>query len=321
MKNLIQNELIKWFRRPSFYVMSAILVLLSAVGVIFTIMMGSMLDDARNEGGANGQELSWEESLEQENQYLEMTIDESEEGDRANLERQLAINEHRLENDMEPTTGNTVWTYMNENFGLTSLITLFVVIIAAGMIASEFTWGTIKLLMIRPISRSKILLAKYISVLVFMVIFYTIFFVSTFITGAIAFGFDSTPSLMYAGGEVREVHPFLYLLLKLALSSLGVIMFATIAFMISSVFRNNSLAIGISLFLLFTGTQITTLIAMKFEWAKYSPFANIHFESLLEGMQIVPGISFGFSTVMFFIYFVLLHVVSFWTFVKRDIAA
>ncbi|KPB03979.1 ABC transporter permease [Bacillus sp. CHD6a] len=321
MNHLIQNELIKWFRRPSFYVMSAILVLLSAVGVIFTIMMGSMLDDARSEGGANGKELSWQESLEQENQYLKMTIEESEEGDKGPLERQLAINEHRLVHDMEPATGNTVWTYMDENLGLTSVVTLFVVIIAAGMIASEFTWGTIKLLMIRPISRSKILLAKYISVLVFIVIFYTILFVSTFVTGAIAFGFDTTPSLLYAGGEVLEVHPFLYLLWKLALSSLGVIMFATIAFMISSVFRNNSLAIGISVFLVFTGTQVTTLIAIKFEWAKFSPFANIHFEALLEGVRIVPGVSFGFSAVMFLIYFVVLHVVSFFTFVKRDIAA
>ncbi len=318
MKNLIQNELIKWFRRPSFYVMSAILMLLSIVGVVFTIMMGTMLDDARSEGEV--QQLGWRESLEQENEYLQMTIQE-ESGPTGYLERQLAINEHRLANDLEPSKGNSVWTYMDENLGLTSVITLFVVIIAGGMIASEFTWGTIKLLMIRPISRSKILVAKYLSVLVFMVIFMTILFVTSFVTGAIAFGFDHAPSLLYMGGKVSEIHPMLYLLLKLSLHGLGIIMFATIAFMISSVFRNNSLAIGISLFLLFTGTQITSLIGMKFEWAKFSPFANIHFQTFLDGMPVVGGVTFWFSVVMFLVYFVLLHVVSFWTFVKRDIAA
>lgn len=318
MKNLIQNELIKWFRRPSFYVMSAILVLLSIVGVVFTIMMGSMLDEARSDGGV--QQLTWRESLEQENEYLKMTIQE-EPGASGHLERQLAINEHRLENDLEPSKGNSVWTYMDENLGLTSVITLFVVIIAGGMIASEFTWGTIKLLMIRPIRRSKILVAKYLSVLVFMVIFMAILFITSFVTGVIAFGFDQAPSLLYLGGNVHEVHPMLYLLLKLCLHGLGVIMFATIAFMISSVFRNNSLAIGISLFLLFTGTQITSLIGMKFEWAKFSPFANIQFQTFLEGMPVVEGVTLGFSIVMFLFYFVLLHVVSFLTFVKRDIAA
>jgi ABC-2 type transport system permease protein len=318
MKNLIQNELIKWFRRPSFYVMSAILVLLSIVGIVFTIMMGSMLDEARNQGGA--QQLGWRESLEQENEYLQMTIQEGS-GATEHLERQLAINEHRLENDLEPSTGNSVWTYMDENLGLTSLITLFVVIIAGGMIASEFTWGTIKLLMIRPISRSKILVAKYLSVLVFMAIFMAILFVTSFVTGAIAFGFDSDPSLLYLGGKVYEVHPIFYVFLKLCLHGLGIIMFATIAFMISSVFRNNSLAIGISLFLLFTGTQITTLVGMKFEAAKFSPFANIHFQTFLDGMPVVSGVTFWFSVGMFLVYFVLLHVVSFLTFVKRDIAA
>ncbi len=298
--------------------MSAILMLLSIVGILLTIMMGSMLDEARNQGGA--EQLSWRESLEQENEYLQMTID-TEGGEVGHFERQLAINEHRLENDMEPATGNSVWTYIDENLGLTNLITLFVVIIAGGMIASEFTWGTIKLLMIRPISRSKILVAKYLSVLVFMVIFMAILFITSFVTGAIAFGFDQTPSLLYLGGNVHEVHPMLYLMLKLGLNGLGIVMFATIAFMISSVFRNNSLAIGISLFLLFTGTQITTLVGMKFEAAKFSPFANIHFQTFLEGMPVVSGVTFWFSVVMFLVYFVLLHVVSFVTFVKRDIAA
>ncbi|CAG9620599.1 ABC transporter permease [Sutcliffiella rhizosphaerae] len=318
MKNLIVNELIKWIKRPSFYVMSGILVLLSIIGVVLTIMVGPMMDGMNS---SNEEQLNWRETLEQENQYLESSIIDGDERETGHLERQLAINEHRLEHNMEPSSKTSVWSYIDENLGLTSLITLFVVIIAGGMIASEFTWGTIKLLMIRPISRSKILVAKYLSVLVFMVIFLAIFFITSFITGAIAFGFDSTPFLLYLNGEVYEVYPLLFLLLKLGLQSIGIVMFATIAFMISSVFRNNSLAIGISLFLLFTGTQITALVSMKFEWAKYSPFANIHFQTFLDGMPMVAGVNFWFSVVMFFIYFVILHVVSFLTFVKRDIAA
>ncbi|MBM7621492.1 ABC-2 type transport system permease protein [Bacillus tianshenii] len=318
MIKLVQNELIKWFRRPSFYVMSIILIGLSVIGVVFTIMMGSMMDDP-NQGG--GQQLGWKEQLQQDNENYKMTMESEPEGDYGYLERRYAINEYRIQNDLEPTTENSVWTYVSDNLGLTSIITLFVVIIAGGTIASEFTWGTIKLLMIRPIKRSRILIAKYLSVLVFMVIFFSIFFVTSFIAGAIAFGMESAPELLYMNGEVFELHPFFYIMIKLLLSSLGVIMFATIAFMISSVFRNNSLAIGISLFLLFTGAQITQLVGMKFEWAKYSPFANTNFNAIIDGMPIVSGTTFWFSIVMYLIYFVLLHVISFFTFVKRDIAA
>lgn len=318
MINLVQNELIKWFRRPSFYVMSIILIGLSVIGVVFTIMMGSMMDEPRQ---GQGEQLGWKEQLQQENESYKMTLESEPDRDYGYLERQYALNEYRIQNDLEPSTENSVWTYISDNLGLTSIITLFVVIIAGGTIASEFTWGTIKLLMIRPIRRSRILMAKYLSVLVFMAIFFFIFFVTSFITGAIAFGMESTPELLYVSGQVFELHPFLYILFKLLLSSLGVIMFATIAFMISSVFRNNSLAIGISLFLLFTGAQITQLVGLKFEWAKYSPFANTNFGAIIDGMPIVAGTTLGFSVVMYLLYFVLLHVISFLIFVKRDIAA
>ncbi|MFE7061247.1 ABC transporter permease [Sutcliffiella sp. NPDC057660] len=318
MINLVQNELIKWFRRPSFYVMSIILIGLSVIGVVFTIMMGSMMDDP-NQG--QEQQLGWKEQLQQDNESLKMSMDAEPDREHGYLDRQYALNEYRIQNDLEPSSENSVWTYIQDNLGLTSIITLFVVIIAGGTIASEFTWGTIKLLMIRPIKRSRILVAKYLSVLVFMFIFFFIFFVTSFIAGAIAFGMETAPELLYMNGEVFELHPLVFILFKLLLSSLGVIMFATIAFMISSVFRNNSLAIGISLFLLFTGAQITQLIGMKFEWAKYSPFANTNFNALIDGMPIVAGTTIWFSVVMYLLYFVLLHVVSFITFVKRDIAA
>ncbi|MFD2875395.1 ABC transporter permease [Paenibacillus rhizoplanae] len=41
---------------------------------------------------------------------------------------------------------------------------------AADSVAGEFTWGTIKLLLIRPWSRSKILLSKYISLVIFSLV-------------------------------------------------------------------------------------------------------------------------------------------------------
>ena len=49
----------------------------------------------------------------------------------------------------------------------------------------------------------------------------------------------------------------IYLMIYYGLASIEMIMLATMAFMISSVFRNSSLAIGLSLFLMFTGAQFT----------------------------------------------------------------
>src|SRR5690625_4603069 len=87
-----------------------------------------------------------------------------------------------------------------ENAVLLSIVSLFTIIIAAGIVANEFRWVTIKLFLIRPISRSVILLAKYISVLIFS--FITLLFVLLFswIVGAVLFGIDglNPHTLIYA---------------------------------------------------------------------------------------------------------------------------
>ncbi|MED4014970.1 MULTISPECIES: ABC transporter permease [Sutcliffiella] len=314
MINLIKNECIKWFKRPSFYVMSSILVGLSVLGLVFVLLLDNMPSSADGP-------LDWRQQLESDNETYSEILESNSFGDISYYERQIALNEYRLENNLPPTENYSVWNFIEDNIGLSSIITLFVIIIAGGMVASEFSWGTIKLLMIRPIKRSKILLSKYIAVLIFTFIFFSLLFVSSFIVGAIFFGFESQPSLQYFNGEVFVWSPFAAIVFKLFLQSIAVMMYATIAFMISSVFRNNSLAIGISIFLYFTGTTVTQLVGMKYEWAKFSPFANINFESVIQGSPLVEGTTLLFSIVMFLLYFIVFHVISFTVFTKRDIAA
>jgi ABC-2 type transport system permease protein len=98
-------------------------------------------------------------------------------------------------------------------------------------------------------------------------------------------------------------------------------MLSTMAFMISAVFRNSSLAIGLSIFLMFTGAQFTNLIAIKFDWAKYILFANTDLMQYFEGMPLVEGMTLPFSVSMLVVYFVLFHSLAFFVFRKRDVAA
>lgn len=83
---------------------------------------------------------------------------------------------------------------------------LFVITVAAGIVANEFSWGTVKLLVIRPISRFKILLAKYVTVLLFALALLFILFASAGITGLALFGAGdgSQVHLVYANGSVQE---------------------------------------------------------------------------------------------------------------------
>lgn len=316
MFNLIKNEWIKIFSRPGTYVMIGLLAIL-------VIGAGSVMKFA---GVSQEPEGDWKQQtqmqIESDKQYLE------EMGDSQNyqvqyVEQQLAINEYRLENDIEPAGSESIWSFVNFNANFVEIVGLFAIIVAAGIVASEFTWGTIKLLLIRPISRTKILLSKYITVLLFGITLLLTLFVLSTIVGAIFFGGgDGQPHLVYIDGAVEEQNMVFYLIKTYLLKSISITMMATMAFMISAVFRSSSLAIGISLFLLFMGGTATGFIAMKYDWAKYSLFANTDLTIYTGAMQpLVEDMTLGFSVTMLIIYFVIFHLLAFIVFKKRDVAA
>lgn len=105
------------------------------------------------------------------------------------------------------------------------------------------------------------------------------------------------------------------------LHSISLLMMSTMAFMISAVFRNSSLAVGISIFLLVMGGTVTNLLAMKFDWAKYILFANTDLTQYVDGMPLVSGMTMGFSIAVLAVYFIMFQVLAFGVFTKRDIAS
>jgi ABC-2 type transport system permease protein len=317
MFNLIKNEWIKIFSRPGTYVMIGLLLLL-------IIGIGSVM---KFTGNTDGSETNWKQDLQSrvqmDKQYLEEEGSQMPDFQRDSVESTIAINEYRLQNDIAPAQGENMWSFVNFNSNFVEFVGVFAIIVAAGIVASEFTWGTIKLLLIRPISRTKILLSKYITVLLFGITLLLVLFGLSMLVGAILFGTDgSQPHLVYVDGAVEEQNMLYFLIKNYLLSTIGITMMVTMAFMISAVFRNSSLAIGISLFLLFMGSTATGFIAIKYDWAKYSLFANTDLTMYTGGNPIlVDGMTLGFSITILLVYFVIFHLLAFVVFNKRDVAA
>lgn len=313
MLNLIHNEWLKIFKRIGTYVMIALII----VGVIG---MGAIQKIYLDNGKQNP---NWKTELSAQVQNQEKSLKSMPKLARSEIQKQIDINKYRIDHNMPPQTKKTMYSFINDSSALITFAGLFTIIIAAGIVASEFGWGTIKLLLIRPIKRSKILLSKYYTVLLFGVLMTAVLFVSASLIGIILFGTASGSNihLAYTNGHVVEQSMLWFLVKKFLLSSFDVLMLATMAFMISAVFRNSSLAIGISIFLLVMGGNVTSLLAMKFDWAKYILFANTDLMQYVDGYPPVEGMTLGFSITMLIIYFVIFHLLAFGVFMKRDVAA
>lgn len=319
MLNLIKNEWMKIFRRPGTYVMIGLLVL-------FVSLAGAFIKYQETRGTVPDNE-NWKQGLQMEIEAKKGELEQMQgsipKSVISQYERDIAISEYRIEHDISPNVDYSLWSFVNDTAGMIDFVGLFTIIIAAGIVASEFNWGTIKLLLIRPIKRWKILAAKYITVLIFGLLMIALLFAYSSLLGTLLFGMpeNSIPYLSYYEGKITEQSMSIHLLIYYVLQSIGTFMLATMAFMISAVFRNSSLAIGLSVFLLFMGGQVTQLIAMKYSWAKYILFANTNLLQYFEGTPMVDGMTLPFSVTMLVIYFIVFLLLAHFVFKKRDVAA
>lgn len=317
MGKLIINEMAKIFRRPGTIVMFVLVFLFVAgIGAFYKY------DEIKHPPKENKQ---WKQELRQSIKENEEILKEM--GGNITygsyLKQEIAINEYRLENNLPPETNYNIWSFVRDAEGAIALIGIFMIIVAAGIVASEFSWGTIKLLLVRPMSRAKILLSKYLTTVLFGLALLSSLFILSAVAGLILFGMpeEAVSHLAFVDGEVVERSIILQLVVEYLLSSIDILMIATMAFMVSSVFRNSNLAIGISLFLLFMGGTVTGVLAGKFEWAKYILFANTDLTVYFDGTPLVEGMTLTFSVTMLVAYFVLFLGSAFLVFSKRDVAA
>jgi ABC-2 type transport system permease protein len=236
-------------------------------------------------------------------------------------QEQIARNEYRIKHDLKPDYTINGWVFTESVKPLISLVGLFVIGMAASSVSSEFSQGTIKYIMTRPISKASFLIAKYFTVLSFGLFLLAVLFFCSLGLGLIIFGNPETsPVLLIRDGQVVEESQILYLIRYFLLSSVDILLVASLAFMISTVFRNNALALGFSLLLYFMGGTVTRLIAVKFDWAKFSLFANTDLNSYFSGAPLIKGMTLTFSLSILAAYLACFLFVSFFTFYKRDIA-
>jgi ABC-2 type transport system permease protein len=315
MLALIQNENMKIFRRVPTWIM---------IGLLIVIIFAGALLQKFNPNDQQAADANWRNDMQQMNAQYEETIKDKEAPAFivANSKKNLALNQYRLDHDLNPNVDGA-WENVIDNVGIINVITLFTIIVAGGSVASEFSWGTIKLLLIRPVNRSKILLAKYISTFIFALLTLVLLFGLSFLVGALFFGTDTIgmPHLAYQDGKVVEMSMFIHAIQVYGLACVSLLMMVTFAFMVGTIFRNSSLSIGLAIFLMFMGAQVTQLIASKFEWAKYILFANMDLTRYIDGVPLVEGMTMTFSIVMLIVYFVVFNGLTWSIFNKRDVAA
>ncbi len=309
MLKYIRNEWMKLWAKKSTWVMLALTVLL---------VLGPALVTKYTEEKDGG---DWRTQVQEEIDRYKIWVEE--EGmtaqDIAFYNEQIALNEYRLAEDI-PTTP-TFDGNIGFGINLMMFITIFSVVVAAGIVSSEFSTGTIKMLLTRPVSRSKILLSKLLTVILFGLALYAVALIGSTLIGILLWGTDVSRELQMVNGVVEEMEPWKPLFESFTLSFGDFFMSVFFAFMLGSIFRSSSLAVGLTLFISLMSTMIVMLLS-KYSFAKYVWVAHSDLTQHMSGRTpYIEGVTLPFSLAVLAVYAVLFLVGSFLVFNKRDVTA
>ena len=254
---------------------------------------------------------------------------------RAKLEDNIKLALYQLDNDKLDNTANqmtlfetdepeqiTFWTVFLTSTSLVTVVALLAIVIAGGIVSSEFSQGTVKFLLINPVKRWKILMSKYFTVITVGYIMLCILFVVMIPITGLMLGFDgfSTPYIYVSGGDVKEMPTLLYAAEQYLMKSVEMVVMSTLAFAISSLVRSTALAIGVSVFTMCIGSTVTQLLGQfGQDWARFLVFANTDLASISKGGSIFAQHSLTFAVGVLIAHMVVFLLTAWDGFTKRSV--
>lgn len=242
------------------------------------------------------------------------------------LIRSNKINEYIIENKVDVKNAEAPYEIFKTLYSSNIvLVIMFIVMVSGSIMSSEYSKGTIKGLLIRPYSRTKVLLSKFISCLLMIVIVGFSMLVFELIWSMLFFSLDSLslPVLEYsfASSNIVSMSVIKYALLTFVNYLPMFILLLTLAFAISVIVGNTTLAVIISLL----GSLVAELINAYVQYygmtfLKYFVTPNWDFNLYSFGaLSPYQGLTLTKSLIICGVYFIIMILATWIVFKKKNI--
>lgn len=249
----------------------------------------------------------------------------------------IKIDKYRLENNIAPSTYSqsykAIFEILAPMFGV-AVIAIIVIVIAGGTISTETSTGSIKFWALTPNKRWKILTAKILSVLFYIIVLTLLISIVTILISNVFFSnTEMGEQYIYVeNGKIKVIESNLFIIEQYFVKMIPVVVFVLFAIMLSTLTRNSATSISFSL-ALYLGNGIVMSIINSFiksEWIKFVPFNNLNifdkiFPNYTSPINFSMGTSFTTTTSLTFslavlgVCAILMLVTTYDSFNKRDI--
>ncbi len=205
------------------------------------------------------------------------------------------------------------------------------IILGCAIVSREYSKGTIRLLLIRPVKRWKILLSKVLSVLLLSFIIFALYAVITGVSTVSLFGTEdyNMPVIEMVNHEIVSRHITEIALPPLYKSAVTVLFTGSMSILLSTVFKSTVLGVGLPTITLIGGNLIAMLLLeLKYNAvAKFTPFVYLNLWQLIHEtgslsyyLEDIPGyITADFGFIYLLLSSVAMLAITFAVFEKRDV--
>ncbi|EXJ23074.1 ABC transporter, permease protein [Alkalibacterium sp. AK22] len=331
MIKLTQNEILKiLLKKKLFLILLLLLIFVSLFSYGQQFAYERTVQQFEAETGE--MDFDWRVLASQRLEDLESRSDNEfiPEGVRASFDREIQQLSYFIDNDINPITPTAFG--FNAEFaeqGIGLFIPLLVVILAADLVSGEFSKKTAKMLLTRAVPRWKILLSKYLALLMMTTLLIFMVAVLSTLVSFLFFGELGAGEPVITGFSVFEgtlvsdstilISRFQFSVLVYSLVWFVSVIIASITLLVSVAVESSSSAIGI-LMASIIGGQFLQFFLADWELVKYFFVTNLDLPSYLTGSyQPVEGMNLSFSILTLAAWGGLSLLISFILFNRRDV--
>jgi ABC-2 type transport system permease protein len=277
-------------------------------------------------------DMDWRTTLQQQIVETQNRLNSSRISDewREQLQNRVTQQQYYLDQNINPAEPGAP-TFMREFIenSIQLLLPLMIMVIAADLVSSEYSMGTVKLLLTRPVKRWKILLSKYLALILSVSFIIFVYGLLSYVISGLVFGYSGWGApvftgFSYEGGELNTsaaqlIPQWKFILMELGLAWLVALVIGTMSFMLSVLIKSTAAGMGVMLALLISGTILSNMVS-SWESAKYLFMVNLGLINYLEGgSPPIEGMSLGFSLAVLLAWGAAALITSFVVFTKRDV--
>jgi ABC-2 type transport system permease protein len=320
---LVENETLKLLKRRRFRV--ALLILIALNGLIVFAQTQSRDRRPRRDWRVQAQERvarmqNWERSARLPRTQLKW------------VRFEIARVQYHLDRNMDPEAiSGPIFARAFANASSYLLLPLLAILFAADIVSSEFSQGTIKLLLTRPVGRARVLTSKFVALALAITLTVLLGGVVAYLFGGLAFGYRGWGAPVLTGfrlsgdtfdaAAVRALPLWQDALFAFGLAWYAALTVGAIAFLTSVVLRSTAAAMGTMLAALIAGT-ILPRVAPTWEAQRYLFVTNLPLPDYYSGSPPpITGMTLPFSVVVLTLWALAAASVAYAVFLRRDVLA